>query len=125
MKEIYWIQRLDGLCTFCEVLVILSIITAIVAAVALFVFWLNAYDESDEIIISGGKRALIISCITAVLFGSAVVFVPTSEEALIIYGVGGTVDYVQDSETLQKLPDKAVEALDLWVESLKKEEGKR
>lgn len=125
MKEIYWIQRLDGLCTFCEVLVILSIITAIVAAVALFVFWLNAYDERDEIIISGGKRALIISCITAVLFGSAVVFVPTSEEALIIYGVGGTVDYVQDSETLQKLPDKAVEALDLWVESLKKEEGKR
>lgn len=122
MKEIYWIQRLDGLCAFCEALVILSIITAIVAAIAIFVFWLNAYDESDEIIISSGKRVFIISCITAVLFGSAVVFVPTSEEALIIYGVGGTVDYVQDNEKLQQLPDKVVEALTMWVDTLTEED---
>lgn len=123
MKEIYWIQRLDGFCTLCEILVTLSIIAAIVAAIAFFVSK-GAIDDSDGIVISS-KRVLIISCITVVLFGSAAVFVPTSEEALIIYGVGGTIDYVQDSETLQKLPDKAVEALDLWVESLKKEEGKR
>ena len=121
MKEIYWIQRLDGLCTFCEVLVILSIIVAVTAAVGFFVFWMN-YDESDGAIISGCKKTLIISSITAVLFGLAAAFVPTSKEALIIYGVGGTIDYVQNNETLQQLPDKAVEALDLWVESLKAED---
>ena len=122
MKEIYWIQRLDGLCTLCEILVTLSIIVAIVAAIAFFVFWLNAYDESDEIIISVSKRTLIISCITGVLFGSATVFVPTSEEALIIYGVGGAIDYVQDNEKLQQLPDKVVEALTMWVDTLTEED---
>lgn len=124
MKEIYWIQRLDGLCTFCEVLVFLSIITAILAAISLFIFWPDGAEKSDDKLLSSSKKTLIISCITTALFGSAVVFVPTSEEALIIYGVGGTIDYVQGRETLQKLPDKAVEALDLWVDSLKKEEEK-
>lgn len=90
------------------------------AAIAFFVSK-GIIDDSDGIVISS-KRALIISCITAVLFGSAAVFVPTSEEALIIYGVGGTIDYVQDNETLQKLPDKAVEALTMWVDTLTEED---
>ena len=125
MKEIYWIQRLDGLCTFCEALLFLSIITAVLAAITLFIFWPDGAEKIYDKPLSGSKRALIISSITAALFGTAAVFVPTSEEALIIYGVGGAIDYVQDSETLQKLPDKAVEALDLWVDSLTKEEGQR
>lgn len=122
MKEIYWILRLDDLCTFLEGLVTLSIVVAVVASICIFVVWLSAYDESDEAIISKSKKILIISSITAVLLGLAAAFVPTSKEALIIYGVGGTIDYVQSKETLQQLPDKAVEALDLWVESLKTEE---
>ena len=42
----------------------------------------------------------------------------------MIFGIGGTVDYIQDNEKLQQLPDKCVEALDLWVESLKEDSEK-
>lgn len=38
---------------------------------------------------------------------------------LLIYGVGTTLDYLQDNEKVQQLPDKCVDALDAWVESLR------
>ena len=44
------------------------------------------------------------------------------KEALTILGVGGTIEYVKDNETLKELPDKCVKALDMWVESLIKDE---
>lgn len=37
---------------------------------------------------------------------------------MLIWGVGSTIDYIQDNETAKQLPDKCVNALDAWVESL-------
>ena len=34
----------------------------------------------------------------------------------LIYGVGGTLDYVQSNEKIQQLPDKVVDAIDLFIE---------
>ena len=36
----------------------------------------------------------------------------------MIFGVGGTIDYIKSNETINQLPDKCVKALDAWVESL-------
>ena len=52
-----------------------------------------------------------------------IVFIPSEQDMLLIYGVGTTLDYLQDNEKVQQLPDKCVDALDAWVESLS-EEGK-
>lgn len=117
MKEIYWIQRLDGACTLFEVMLILSIIALILLAVAAFVSWLNGLD-GDEDGFFNAKRWVHLAIITLIVAVIGRLFVPTTEEALAIFGLGGTIDYIQDSEKLQQLPDKCVEALDLWVESL-------
>ena len=50
------------------------------------------------------------------------VFVPKTNEALFIYGVGTTIDYVDNNETIKQLPDKAVQALDKYLDSLNKDE---
>jgi hypothetical protein len=47
-----------------------------------------------------------------------VVFVPTTKEALVIYGVGGTIDYVKQDTVAQKLPHKAIIAIDKYLESI-------
>lgn len=47
-----------------------------------------------------------------------VIFVPTTKEALVIYGVGGTIDYVKQDTVVQKLPQKAIIALDKYLESI-------
>ena len=48
-------------------------------------------------------------------------FVPTTKEALLIYGVGSTIDYVNGNETIKSLPDKAINALDKYLDSLNKD----
>ena len=121
MKEIYWIQRLDGACTFCEALIIVSIIVAILSC-ALYCIGSESLREEEQKLVQGFKRLCVTSVVMLTLSAFGRLFLPTTEEALIIYGVGGTIDYVQNNETLQQLPDKAVEALDLWVESLKAED---
>ena len=50
------------------------------------------------------------------LFIAVVVFVPTKRDALIIAGVGGTIEYLKSNETATQLPDKAVKALDKLVD---------
>lgn len=52
------------------------------------------------------------------------VFVPTTKDAMLIFGVGGTIDYIKSNETINKLPEKCVNALDAWVESITENESK-
>ena len=52
-------------------------------------------------------------------------FIPTTNEALMIYGVGNTIDYVKSNETAKQLPDKYIKALDKWIENLTKEENQK
>lgn len=40
----------------------------------------------------------------------------------MIYGVGGTIDYIKDNPTAKQLPDKYFKILDKWAdEQLEKE----
>lgn len=43
----------------------------------------------------------------------------------MICGVGTVVDYVQTNEDIQKLPDKCIQALDLWVDNCIEEQQKK
>jgi hypothetical protein len=37
---------------------------------------------------------------------------------MLIFGIVPTIDYIQNNETAKQLPDKCINALDNWVESL-------
>ena len=49
------------------------------------------------------------------------IFIPTTKEAVIIYGV--TIDYLKSNKTAGKLPDKALKVLDLYLDKELKEES--
>ena len=60
-----------------------------------------------------------------VVFGISVlitVVTPTKEEAYFIYGVGSTIDYIQSNPKAKQLPDKCIDALNRWVDSLNEKE---
>jgi hypothetical protein len=80
-----------------------------------FMIWLLANYE-DEI----RKSLLWLRCTFATLVISSLifVFVPSTKEAVLIWGVGSTIDYLQENETAKQLPDKCINALNDWVESL-------
>ena len=111
MSELYWLTRLEYIQNF---LVIVMSISGIVLFIS-FMIWLLANCE-DEI----RKSLLWLRCTFAILVISSLifVFVPSTKEALLIWGVGSTIDYIQENETAKQLPDKCINALNDWVESL-------
>ena len=118
MNEIYWITRLDvlrGLLT--GMAVILGIICFSVGLFAVI-------DGKDEIIMSRAQRRKILlrSLVAFVVFALGSAFTPSTKEMMLIWGLGNTVDYMQENETVQQLPDKCGKALEAWVESLSEEE---
>lgn len=118
MNELYWITRFDGILT---VVVIFLLIFLLLTLVFLIVYF-NTYDKDEQKV--SRKRAIICGSIGIFLL-IAQVFIPTTKQALIIYGVGGTIDYVKSNETAKQLPDKAIIALDKYLESINTETEKK
>lgn len=116
MNEIYWIQRLDNVYSAFEGLLVLSIVALCVLIPGKFVA-----IELSEKTRTTVRRGLTASICAASLSAVGLIFMPTTNEALTMYGVGTVIDYVQENETLQELPDKCVKALEAWADSLNEE----
>lgn len=116
MSEIYWISRLDYIC---NLFIVLSIVFGVIAVIGGFT--LIVADKSDKdypVILKIVKKSLLaFSC--SIL---AVIFLPNTKQAYMIWGLGGTIDYIKSNETVQKLPDKTVQCLDKFLDKYLNEE---
>lgn len=122
MLELYLISRIGVIHVFAVAMTIIFCISTIA-----FLFCSIVTDEwSGELCYSEwqrsmlrkyGKRCFIVFIISALI----AILTPTKNEAYIIYGVGGTIDYLQSNDKAKQIPDKCIDALDKWVESLNKE----
>lgn len=133
MNEIYWITRLTIICDFLTAVAVISFLIS--ATMAIFAmcnkFEANDYEEGGKyynyymqrfkMFLSYFKRLIFVAIIACLIN----FFIPTTNEALMIYGVGSTIDYVKSNETAKQLPDKYIKALDKWAENLTKEENQK
>ena len=122
MEQIYWITRLDGIITFLGVVLFLSL-----TALCIFsVIYLITYDDEDffKKRIITLKRIISTSFFASVISAIGLIFIPTSREVMMIYAIGGAVDYIKDNEKVEDLPDKVIDVIDAYVESLKKNSDK-
>ena len=117
MLEVYLITRLTALNNFFFAVAMITGIIAIVCAVVYGINYVDDYYGSDksQIALKKWVRNCIITCIASTLCN---IFTPTTKDAMLIYGVGTTVDFLQENENVQQLPDKCVKALNDWVDSL-------
>ena len=129
MDEIYWITRLDGICGF---LTLISVFSAIATIVLFFIVLIKRSDaylyyedgKTYERHIETSKMCFYFAKRCAIAFFVSVsinAFTPTTNDALLIYGLGGTIDYIKSNETAKQLPDKYIKALDKWVGNLNEE----
>lgn len=114
----YWITRLSSIH---DAFLFVFIIAAIVAGFTGIIILLIGDDKDDHACFKRVKKYFITAFVAVVLGGIGLVFVPKTNEALLIYGVGTTIDYVDNNETIKQLPDKAVQALDKYLDSLNKD----
>ena len=133
MNEIYWITRLDYICCF---LICISVLSPFVLLVS-FSLALSSMEDAetykeyhgcwDEYMreykkwMRNAKRCAVIFFVSVFIN----IFIPTTKQALLIYGVGGTIDYIKSNDTAKQLPDKWVKALDKYLDNINKEEEKQ
>ena len=120
MNELYWLTRLDSLNNCLSAFLILS---SVACAAFIIINCITSTDVADGITSESEEfwknrsakwiKGLIPSVIVLAL---SVVFVPTTKEAFIIYGVGGTIDYLKTDETAKQIPHKVIMALDKCIE---------
>ena len=127
MSEIYWITRLDLISGW---LIGFAVISALVTFIAI-VSYINCRtdyekygDDADKRWVEFSSKLFKISLPCFLVFCSSSILTPTTNEAMLIYGVGTTIDYVKQNNTLQQIQEKCINALDAWVDSLTKKESK-
>ena len=119
MSTLYWINVLDNI----NFLFIFIFIISLILSVAIFpVNLIYTTDEISETLdykrFTKTKHWAYTLLIISTL---GITFIPSKRELYIIYGVGGTIDYLKDNPTAKELPDKCIKALDTWVDNLNKE----
>lgn len=120
MNEIYWITRIGALDTLFSIMWIVPLIVACVIGVVAFAFASDYEKLSSEFRIRAKRIAYRLSVIFTIgIIGD--VGLPTTEQAMVIYGLGSLVDYVQSNDKAKQLPDKAVDALNRYVDAVCKE----
>ena len=117
MNEIYWITVLSKLRTVA--LIIFPMVTGVtILCVCILFSTMSAYDtdEIDEIAKRKIKKIAIPSLIVGFIMLMIAIFIPSKQDMYLIYGAGNVIDYCQDNPKVKELPDKAVEALDIWLD---------
>lgn len=122
MSEIYWLTRVNSLNTIFGWMIAIPIIVGILMFIAFLVLMESL--RSNEIeknwlffkkYCKKFRNVLLPVFIVGIL---GIGFCPTKNDMLLIYGVGGSIDYLRNNPTAQKLPNKCIEALDAWVDEL-------
>lgn len=88
---------------------ILCIFLTVGLIVGFFMYLACQEEDAKESTI----KLLIISIIISFILA---IFIPSRKDCYWILGLGGAIDYIEDNQTLQNLPAKYIEYLDLYID---------
>jgi len=118
MAEIYWLQRVGELSVFFDVMWIFAItvlgVFLIFSPMAIEIIKENNITNKAKMV---GKTLVVVLIVGAI----GGILTPTEREMYAIYGIGGTIDYIKSNDKAKQLPDKCVDALTRYVDSIEKE----
>ena len=115
MSELYWITVLGKIESISEAFIFISGVTGIfITIIFILSVFEHADDESKSFIRKFRNATYVIFCVSLVL----TVLTPSKKDLYMIYGVGGTMDYLKSNSTARKLPDKCIKAFDKWIDQI-------
>lgn len=117
MSELYWLGVLGNLHGLCEVIVIFSALTMILLSFIFIISNLDGFETPPMCL-----KILKLSAASTLIGFLMYAFIPSTKSLLIIYGVGGTIDYVKENKDANKIPDKCIKALDKYLDDALKED---
>ena len=118
MVEIYWLQRIGALsCLFNVMWIFATVVMGfflVFAPMAIEVIKENNITDQAKKVAKTLAAMLIVGIIGSII-------TPSTKEMYAIYGLGGTIDYIKSNDKAKQLPDKCVDALTRYVDSIEKE----
>lgn len=120
MNEIYWLTRLDDVKVLIGFMIAFAVV-ALIFGIGAMLFNFDSHCEDDVRMYNTGKKLTIISSIMLFVFSVGTCFIPNTNDAYMIYGLGGTIDYIKSNEVAKQLPDKCIIALDKYLEEVDNE----
>ena len=114
MSELYWLYVLGNLNGFCRLFMVLSIIAFFVCSGCYF---FSKDEDLDFPLTSKSIAKFIRFTLLPILIISTIgnTFIPDKKTLYVIYGIGGTLDYLKENKTAKQIPDKAILALDKYL----------
>lgn len=116
MSELYWLGVLGNLHEFCVALAVLAVFAF------LAVGFVSLMSDDDYEFLPSIKKVFKYSIFVFVFGIIMAIFIPSTKNLLIIYGLGGTIDYVKENKVANKIPDKCIKALDKYLDDALKED---
>jgi hypothetical protein len=123
MKEIYWIQVIGNVGEITTGVFIFAIFASVLLTLAFLIY--DVYDEEQERQYKLIKRSMKYAFITLFIAAIGTVFIPSNKQMLAIYGIGGTIDYIKSNDKAKELPDKVVDALTKYLETVGENRDKK
>lgn len=111
MSELYWLGVFGNLHSLGEAIAVLSILAVLLLSIVLVATTLDGYDNHPMCL-----KVLKLSAASTLIGFLMCAFIPSTKNLLIIYGVGGTIDYLKENKDANKIPDKCVKALDKYLD---------
>ena len=123
MAEIYWLQRMGNLSFVFNVGFWGCIIVIFSALIVLTAWYVEEGLDNDDI--ARIKKYFCKFSLFFAFFTIGAVFTPTEKEMYAIYGIGGTIDYLKNNDKAKQLPDKCIDALMRYVDSIENDNNKK
>lgn len=112
MNELYWLITLGKINTFLGSCLSVGIIVAVVSFI---VFVESAYNSDKHI---KSKKILKLDALVILILSCGYTLIPSKEDLYLIYGAGTIMDYCKDNSKVKEVPDKAIDALNRYIDSL-------
>ena len=117
MNTLYWITVIGKINIVAQVAVFCFFVVAVITGICAGINK-GEDDEASHALFKIFRRNSIVTLISLLI----AIFAPSTKELYAIYGVGTVIDYAKDNKEVQKLPNNAVKALNIWLENVNKEE---
>lgn len=114
MGLIYLITILDSLSNFFLILTFVSI----VLSVGITLFWLIEDGANEDMF----KKLVLKLWIAQFIFDLLYICTPNTKQAVAIFSVGSTIEYVKGNDKIKELPDKMIDYLDKYIDEYLSEE---
>lgn len=115
MSELYWITVIGKLNTMFWIMFGVCVTIVIIL---FMLYLLNNYEED----LAKLRKPIKLTIISLIICGLGGVIIPGKNEAYAIYGAGTIVDYCKDNPKVKEIPDKAVDALNRYLDSIENNE---